>query len=89
MLEKILLPQIDTKRELIHWECLNYGVLSGGEKAAVSWARCVWNDKQVPTTPAEWEEYPGYPMRDPFEGFGIMEPDLHAAVLSALAYWWG
>jgi hypothetical protein len=62
-----LLAVIDQRNETIYWEDLNYGVLSGGEKAAVSWAYAVWTDAPVPDG---W--------RDPFEGFwrhGFRNPE--------------
>lgn len=70
-----LLSIIDQENETIYWDDLNYGVLSGGEKAAASWVYSVWTDAPVP---AGW--------RDPFEGFGVMGPETQAACLTALAF---
>lgn len=81
-----LMPIVDKEHEQVHWDRLNYGVLSGGLKAAVSWAWCIWTDTQVPRVEADWREYPGYPMRDPFEGFVVMDAELQFIVLQALAH---
>jgi hypothetical protein len=71
------LPYIDLKREEIRWDEFPYGVLSGGQKAAVSWAYSVWTDGPVPEG---W--------RDPFEGFGVMSRELQVLVLNAMLHRW-
>ena len=70
----VMLPLIAIAREDIDWRSLNYGVLSGGQKAAVSWLYSIWTDGPVPKG---W--------RDPFEGFGVMDRKLQLLVLQALA----
>ena len=72
------LAVIDVKREEINWDDFPYGVLSGGQKAAVSWVYAIWTDGPVPEG---W--------RDPFEGFGVMNRDLQGTVIKALMHRWG
>ena len=81
-----LLPRIDVKNESIDWEGAADG-MSGGEKALISWAFCIWNDTQIPHDEHENElvSIAGF-WRDPFEGFGVMGPDLQLLVLKALAH---
>lgn len=47
----------------IQWHALNYGVLSGGEKGAITWAYAIWCDVS-PTSQGEQKYW-----RDPFDGF--------------------
>lgn len=86
-LKAILVPIIDQKNEQIHWDRLGGGH-SGGIKAALSWAYCIWTDMQISDDKhgdevvnimdAYW--------RDPFEGFGMMDRTLQVLVLKALAH---
>lgn len=90
-LKPILMPIIDQENETIDWERLSYGVLSGGIKAAVSWAFCIWTDGQVPEEDLQDHKTPGpisfaNDWRDPFEGFGVMDRELQIVVLKALAH---
>ena len=77
-LGKILTPLLNIERDEIDWERLNKyeGTLSGGFRAAISWAVCLFCD-EVP--PEDW----GY--RDPFGSFGAMDRELQALVMKALA----
>lgn len=68
----ILLPLLDIAHDDVCWDVLDYKVLSGGQKAALSWAWVIWHDRVNP----KW--------RDPFDGFGIMGASLQEAVLDAL-----
>jgi hypothetical protein len=91
-LKAILSPIIDQENEEIHWEKLNYGVLSGGIRTAVSWAFCIWTDGQVPRSAYDDNQTLPDPMclengwRDPFEGVGMMDRSLQVLVLKALAH---
>lgn len=91
LIEPILLPLIDPERETIHWSRLKYGVLSGGEKAAISWAWCIWTDTQIPHGKAECElaNLCDLNWRDPFDCFGVMGGSLQRTVLAALSHRWG
>lgn len=83
-----MLPVIDEKNEQIDFNRINYGVLSGGGKALVSWAWCIWKDQQVCETnegDTEFKFHLKMGIRDPFEGFCALEPALQALVLRALA----
>ncbi len=86
-LEHILAPAIDVKREEFHWRKINYGVLSGGQKVALSWAYCIWEDKQIP----EWNESDAKEkfalrdgVRDPIAAFGVLDRELQVLMLQAL-----
>jgi hypothetical protein len=57
----------------IFFSQLDYGVLSGGEQGAISWAFAIWRDEVNPE------------MRDPFERFGAMHPKLQQLVLEAMS----
>lgn len=59
----------------IFFSRLEYGVLSGGEKTAVSWAYAIWRD-EVNQDP-DW--------RDPFDGFGILSLARQKRILEAMA----
>lgn len=83
LLKPILIPRLDVKRETVQWHEINYGVLSGGQRTALSWAWCIWNDTGLPS---DWQEYPGYQMRDLFSSFGNMNQDLQCLILKALAH---
>lgn len=88
ILKPSLLHRINIERETVDWEGVSDGK-SGGEKAALSWAWCIWNDRQIPEHKSEdylasKEQF----WRDPFEGFGVMNIDLQIAILKALAYRW-
>jgi hypothetical protein len=72
---QVLLSILDVQRDEVRWQDLNYGVLSGGQKATLSWAWAIWTDS---SPPAHW--------RDPFEGFGVMSVSLQTAVLKALVH---
>lgn len=90
VVSRILMPAINIESEEVRWEAVSVGGLSGGEKAAISWAWCVWNDRQIPEMKSEdytasREEF----WRDPFEGFGTMNRDLQTTILAALAHRWG
>jgi hypothetical protein len=80
-------PVYDRNNQTCHFDKINYGVLSGGERAAISWAFAIWEDKQPPKQ--DYQDWPGYLMRDPFEGFGVMQTDLQQIILRAFAYRWG
>lgn len=81
----VLGSAFDPKKEELHFERISYGVLSGGEKALVSWAWIIWMGTQPPARDQErlWKEWPGYPMRDAFEGFGTLDDDVTSVVLRA------
>jgi len=85
--ERLLKPAFNRERETLKFSDISYGALSGGEKVFVSWAWVIWEDKQVPHPKVEddWKKWPGYPMRDPFEGFGVMDRELQQLVLTAFA----
>lgn len=87
-LNAILMPLIDQKNETIDWARLNVGVLSGGIKAAVAWAACIWTDMQIPTDKYgdEYVNIMDAHFRDPFDGFGVMDRSLQVLVLKALAH---
>ncbi|OFZ81078.1 MAG: hypothetical protein A2603_05925 [Bdellovibrionales bacterium RIFOXYD1_FULL_55_31] len=76
MLDPILNPVIDLENETVDFSEIDYGVLSGGGKAAISWAHSIWADKVIPG------------LRDPFDGFGVMNRDLQRLVLMALMHRW-
>ena len=76
LLAPILNPVIDLENESVHFAQIDYGVLSGGGKAAISWAHSIWADEVIPG------------MRDPFDGFGVMNRDLQRLVLMALMHRW-
>ncbi len=88
-IKDILMPIIDPEKEEIHWDRLEYGVLSGGQKAAISWAWCIWSDKQTPTENKHGDPnyciFDGKP-RDPFEGFGVMDRELQTLIAKALLH---
>ena len=73
VVQNILMPLIDQKNEQFYWHDLNYGVLSSGEKVAVSWALSLWSDEVLP---ADWT--------NSILGFGIMSSSLQTAVLKAI-----
>ena len=77
VIKDALMPIIDVAKEEIHWGDFNYGVLSGGQKAAVSWVYAIWQD-QSPDAVRHF--------RDPFEGFGVMSRELQALVVKALLH---
>lgn len=87
LFERLLGPVYNAERETCQFHLIHYGVLSGGERAAISWAWAIWEDRQVPKREADpdWKEWPGYLMRDPFEGFGVMDTALQILVLRAFA----
>lgn len=62
---------------MIRWQDLNYGPLSGGEKAAISWVYAIWCDvsPNIPSEQITW--------RDCFEGFATMQSDLQITLLEA------
>lgn len=83
----IMEPIIDLKNESVFFDRLSVGVLSGGQKAAVSWCWCIWNDRQIPEQKSEdWRASKEEGWRDPLEGFGVMNRELQIAVLNALAH---
>jgi hypothetical protein len=88
-IKDILMPIVDPEKEEIHWDRLEYGVLSGGQKAAISWAWCIWNDRQTPVENKHDDPnyciFDGKP-RDPFEGFGVMDRELQALIAKALLH---
>ncbi len=73
LFERLLGPIFHPGNESIEWSALNYGVLSGGEKAAISWAYSIWCNGPVPKG---W--------RCPFEGYGTMDVQLQRLVVMAL-----
>lgn len=81
-----LMPRIDIEAERIDWEDAQAG-LSGGQKTLLSWAWCIWNDRQIPE-----KESAGFSAsletgwNDSVSGFGDLEPELQALVLRALAH---
>jgi hypothetical protein len=79
-ISRIMNPVIDKDRETIRWSEINYPVLSGGERAAISWIWCIWSDAQVPMDTG-W--------RDPFDGFGVLDGNLQALIMKAFAHRWG
>lgn len=86
---RILGPAFNRERETLHFDQIDYGVLSGGERAAISWAFAIWEDKQSPKLEKDWQEWPGYEMRDPFSSFGVMDFFRQKVVLRAFAHRWG
>lgn len=88
LFKRFLGPVFDAQLENLHLDRINYGVLSGGEKAAISWAWVIWMDKQAPKSKKDWQEWPGYQLRDPFEGFGVMDETLQEIVLRAYIHRW-
>ena len=76
LLAPFLKPVIDVENETVDFDQIDYGLLSGGGKAAVSWAHSIWVDKVIPG------------LRDPFDGFGVMNRDLQRLVLMALMHRW-
>lgn len=90
LFQRLLGPVFDAKGEMCHFDRIPYGVLSGGERAAISWAYAIWEDRRPPTreSDTDWKEWPGYLMRDPFEGFGVMDWTRQQLVLEAYAWRW-
>jgi hypothetical protein len=86
--QEILGPVFDPKKENLHFERISYGVLSGGEKALVSWAWALWMGCQPPSAKQEsdWKEWPGYSMRDAFHGLSVLDDDLTAVVVRAFLH---
>lgn len=64
----------------IQWHALNYGVLSGGEKGAITWAYAIWCDVS-PTSQGEQKYW-----RDPFDGFCTLDNGLQDIILRAFAF---
>ena len=82
------LPAINVEQEEIHFDKMNYGVLSGGQKSAISWLWCVWKDQQVPETDDGDPEFTfnlAAGVRDPFAGFGNLDRELQTIILEAIA----
>ena len=73
LFERLLKPILVLERASVEWDCLSYGELSGGEKAALSWAYGIWTGGPVPKG---W--------RDPFEGFGVMDAQLQRTIMNAM-----
>ena len=59
-MKDVLKPALDVERDEIHWDKIDMGGLSGGQRTAISWAYAIWTDSQID---------PAKGMRDPFEGF--------------------
>jgi hypothetical protein len=88
LLRERLLPRIDLAKERIDWDGAAAG-LSGGEKALLSWAWCLWNDRQIPEV-RDGDEDRGASLeafwRDPFQGFNVMDRELQLLVVRALLH---
>ena len=74
LIERLVKPYYNRECETVRFRDINYGVLSGGEKAALSWAYGIWTNEMPPKG---W--------RDPFEGFGVMSEDLQKIIIEAMA----
>ena len=76
VMKDVLKPALDIERDEIHWDKIDRGGLSGGQRTAVSWAYAIWTDSQIDLSKG---------MRDPFEGFRSLDRDLQFKIIGALA----
>jgi len=75
-LKRKALPYVDLNSQSINWEKIYQNDFSGGDSAALAWAKAIWCD-QVSTK------------SDPFDRAFAMDVYLQNAVLNALAIRWG